>query len=64
MTLDELEDEYDLIISNPSLFRRILKCTKTERDLARFEDAMPFEDLLKPQICYLVEMVFWWYYSI
>jgi tRNA1Val (adenine37-N6)-methyltransferase len=45
--LDEPEDEYDLIISNPPFYSEDFKTNKTERDLARFEDAMPFEDLVE-----------------
>jgi tRNA1Val (adenine37-N6)-methyltransferase len=49
--LDELiedpEDEYDLIISNPPFYTENYKTENTQRDLARFEDAMPFEMLVE-----------------
>ena len=45
--VDEPEDEYDLIISNPPFYSEKFKSENKERDLARFEDAMPFEDLVK-----------------
>jgi tRNA1Val (adenine37-N6)-methyltransferase len=49
--LDELvedpEDEYDIIISNPPFYLEDFKTDNTQRDLARFQDAMPFEDLVE-----------------
>jgi tRNA1Val (adenine37-N6)-methyltransferase len=45
--IDEPEDEYDLIISNPPFYSDNFKSENLERDLARFEDAMPFEDLVE-----------------
>lgn len=45
--IDEPEDEYDLIISNPPFYSENFKSENPERDLARFEDAMPFEDLVE-----------------
>jgi len=49
--LDELvedpEDEYDIIISNPPFYSEDFKTDNTQRDLARFQDAMPFEDLVE-----------------
>ena len=41
--VDEPEDEYDLIISNPPFYTDDYKSDNTSRDLARFEDALPFE---------------------
>ena len=45
--VDEPEDEYDLIISNPPFYTESFKSENSQRDLARFEDAMPFEDLIE-----------------
>lgn len=45
--VDEPEDEYDLIISNPPFYTDDYKSDKTSRDLARFEDALPFEELIE-----------------
>ena len=45
--VDEPEDEYDLIISNPPFYSEDFKTADEQRDLARFQDAMPFEDLIE-----------------
>ncbi len=45
--VDEPEDEYDLIISNPPFYSEDFKTENEQRDLARFQDAMPFEDLIE-----------------
>ena len=45
--VDEPEDEYDLIISNPPFYTDDYKSENTSRDLARFEDALPFEELIE-----------------
>jgi tRNA1Val (adenine37-N6)-methyltransferase len=45
--VDEPEDEYDLIISNPPFYTDDYKSPTTSRDLARFEDALPFEELIE-----------------
>ncbi|WP_240723642.1 tRNA1(Val) (adenine(37)-N6)-methyltransferase [Flavobacterium sp. J27] len=45
--MEEPEDEYDLIISNPPFYTEDHKTSNTKRDLARFEDALPFEDLIE-----------------
>ena len=45
--IDEPEDEYDLIISNPPFYTENFKTENDQRDLARFEDAMPFEMLVE-----------------
>ena len=42
----EIDDEYDLIISNPPFYTENYKTNDKKRDLARFEDALPFEHLL------------------
>jgi tRNA1Val (adenine37-N6)-methyltransferase len=45
--IEEPEDEYDLIISNPPYYSEYYKTENEQRDLARFQDAMPFEDLIE-----------------
>ncbi|MDK2772416.1 MAG: methyltransferase, partial [Flavobacterium sp.] len=45
--VDEPEDEYDLIISNPPFYTDDYKSDNTSRDLARFENALPFEELIE-----------------
>lgn len=45
--IEEPEDEYDLIISNPPFYTEDYKTDNEQRDLARFSDAMPFEDLVE-----------------
>ena len=45
--VDEPEDEYDLIISNPPFYTDDFKSDNSSRDLARFEDALPFEELIE-----------------
>lgn len=45
--MDEPEDEYDLIICNPPFYTDTYKTDNSSRDLARFEDAMPFEELIE-----------------
>ena len=45
--VDEPEDEYDLIISNPPFYTDDYKSDNSSRDLARFEDALPFEELIE-----------------
>lgn len=45
--IDEPEDEYDLIISNPPFYTENFKSDNEQRDLARFEDSMPFEMLIE-----------------
>jgi tRNA1Val (adenine37-N6)-methyltransferase len=43
----EPEDEYDIIISNPPFYSENYKTDDSRRDLARFQDALPFEDLVE-----------------
>lgn len=48
--VEELEDEddtYDLIICNPPFYSEDYKTDDSQRDLARFQDAMPFEHLIE-----------------
>ena len=45
--MEEPEDEYDLIVSNPPFYSEDYKTENEQRDLARFQDALPFEDLIE-----------------
>ena len=45
--INEPEDEYDIIISNPPFYSEDYKTESSQRDLARFQDALPFEDLIE-----------------
>jgi tRNA1Val (adenine37-N6)-methyltransferase len=45
--VEEPEDEYDLILSNPPFYGENYKSENEQRDLARFQDALPFEDLIE-----------------
>lgn len=45
--MEEPEDQYDIIISNPPFYTEDYKTENEQRDLARFADAMPFEDLVE-----------------
>jgi len=45
--VDEPEEEYDIIISNPPFYSEDYKTDNSQRDLARFQDALPFEDLIE-----------------
>ena len=45
--IEEPEDEYDLIVSNPPFYSEDYKTDSEQRDLARFQEAMPFEDLVE-----------------
>ena len=45
--MDEPEDQYDLIVSNPPFYAEDFKTENKQRDLARFQDALPFEDLVE-----------------
>jgi tRNA1Val (adenine37-N6)-methyltransferase len=44
--VDEIEDQYELIISNPPYYSEDYKTTNNQRNLARFTDALPAEHLL------------------
>ncbi len=41
----EIDDKYDLLISNPPFYTDTYKTEDATRDVARFEDALPFEHL-------------------
>jgi tRNA1Val (adenine37-N6)-methyltransferase len=45
--IEEPEDEYDIIISNPPFYSEDYKSDNSQRDLARFQDALSFEDLVE-----------------
>lgn len=45
--VNEIDDKYDLIVSNPPFYSEGYKSESSSRDLARFEDAMPFEHLIE-----------------
>lgn len=45
--IEEPEEEYDLIVSNPPFYTEDYKSENEQRDLARFQDAMPFEELIE-----------------
>jgi tRNA1Val (adenine37-N6)-methyltransferase len=42
----EMDESYDLIISNPPFYSEDYKTNSEARDLARFNDALPFEHLI------------------
>lgn len=44
---EEIEDKYDLIISNPPFYSENYKTSNEQRDMARFSDALPFDQLLE-----------------
>lgn len=43
---NEIEDQYDLVVSNPPFYSEDFKSKNLKRDLARFEDALPFKHLI------------------
>lgn len=45
--VDEVEEEFDLIVSNPPFYTDQYKSNDEKRDAARFEDALPFEELVE-----------------
>ncbi len=45
--VDEVDEKYDIIISNPPFYSDDFKSKNKQRDLARFSDAMPFEHLIE-----------------
>lgn len=53
--VEEPEDEYDLIVSNPPFYTEDYKSNSEQRDLARFQDAMPFEELIEAAALLLSE---------
>src|SRR5690554_340039 len=43
---DEVDEKYDLIISNPPFYSEDYKTSNVHRDVARFNDALPFSELI------------------
>lgn len=43
---EEIEDKYDLIVSNPPFYKEDYKSIDSKRNQARFTDSLPFEKLL------------------
>lgn len=52
---DEIEDQYDLIICNPPFYSEDYKPENSQRDLARFQDAMPFNHIIESVLKLLAE---------
>ncbi len=44
---DEIEDTYNLIISNPPFYSEDYKTENNQRDMARFTNALPFNHLIE-----------------
>ncbi len=53
--VEEPDERYDLIISNPPFFTEKYKSSNSQRDLARFEEALPFEELVAATSLLLAE---------
>ncbi len=45
--VEEIEDKYDLIVSNPPFYSENYKSADEARDIARFNDALPFDELIE-----------------
>lgn len=45
--VEEVDDKFDLIISNPPFYSEDYKSDNENRDLARFNDALPFDELIE-----------------
>lgn len=45
--MEEPEDEYDLIVSNPPFYTEDYTTGDEQRDKARFAESLPFEDLIE-----------------
>lgn len=41
-----MDERYDLIVSNPPFFSEDIRSGEASRDLARFEEALPFEHII------------------
>lgn len=54
--VEEIDDKYDLIISNPPFYSENHKSDNIQRDLARFSDAMPFNHLISSASSLLSEL--------
>lgn len=53
--VEEIDDKFDLIICNPPFYSEDYKTDNKARDLARFNDAMPFEHLIYAAVNLLSE---------
>ncbi len=53
---EEVDDKYDLIVSNPPFYTDDFKSENEARDIARFTDALPFDSLLKSVAALLSEV--------
>lgn len=53
--VDEIDDKYDLIISNPPFYSEDFKTDNKQRDIARFQDALPFNHLIQSATKLLTE---------
>jgi len=51
----ELAQQYHLIVSNPPFYSEDFKSENEQRDLARFQDALPFKDLIEAAALLLSE---------
>lgn len=54
--MDEPEDEYDLIVSNPPFYTDGYFSGDEQRDKARFTESLPFEDLVEASALLLSEI--------
>ena len=45
--VEEIEGKYDIVISNPPFYSEDYKTTDESRDMARFKDALPFDELIE-----------------
>jgi len=45
--VEDPEDEYDLIVCNPPFYAEDFQSTDEQRNLARFQSSMPFEELVE-----------------
>lgn len=43
---EEIEDTYDLIVSNPPFYENNGEINNSEREIARFNNALPYEELI------------------
>ncbi len=53
--VDEVDEEFDLIVSNPPFYTDDYKSGDDQRDNARFEDSLPFEELVEAADFFLSE---------
>ncbi len=51
----ELAQQYDIIVSNPPFYTEDYKTENEQRDIARFADATPFEELIEAEDLLLSE---------